>query len=357
MKISRLMIVAMCFRIALLILERGLGMGFDYHVDSIYYIDYIDQLRDKELDVIFLDFNLINHLYPVICYIIYIIFGEIINLSIIMIGFNLLISLFTIFLIERLYIDQDSNKKIIWPAMFLGVSPYFAHLAIHPLKDVFTIFLGVGLLYTLIYNRWLLLALVAVCLILTRFNFGILVVIFLFFWRILNLTNYVFLRNNQNLILLLVIIFFYIINHDLLLERLFVEFDGRDFYPNGFALIPDFLWLRFFLGWALNLLIPFPFLPSNLAEMGYFFHWLLFIGILSCLILKKFLYREKFKIANYGLLICIFFFFGFILTTTPMAGPLVRYRLFAEVLLLIVMTLDLSFVKKIKNDNINQNTI
>lgn len=339
MKIFWLILFSFLARILLLIIERSMGIGWDYHADSNYYVSYILQIENNDFFSSIKNINfLLNNLYPITCYFLYIITGKIVNLPDLMIGFNICISLFTIKIITKLYeTNKGSVRKLIWPGVFFAFSPYLVHLTIHPLKDIFTIFLGIVFLYTLLRNYWYFVFLAGLGLILSRFNFGILIVIMLLTWRLLNIINCNGLYKSQTFILLILIFLFYIINETTISDRLDVVYDGREFYENGFALIPEIPWVRYFFGGILNFIVPFPFIPLSLVELGYFGHWVYFIIISIILILRNYLYESQFSHENLGLLICIFFFFGFVMVTTPSAGPFVRYRLFPELLFLIVI--------------------
>ncbi len=339
MNIFWLILSSFFVRVLLLIIERSIGIGWDYHPDSNYYITYIAQLESKDFFDLLKNINfLVNNLYPITCYVLHIITGKIFNLPDLMIGFNIGISLFTIQIISKLYHDiKDPPRKFFWPGIFFAFSPYIAHLTIHPLKDIFTIFLCIAFLYTLLYKYWIFVFISGLGLILSRFNFGALIVIMLVAWRLLNIINCKGVYKSQVFILLMSMIFFYLINETALSERMDVLYDGRDFYQNGFALIPEIAWVRYFFGGFLNFIVPFPFIPMTIVELGYFCHWLFFIIISYILILKNYLYKSPFNIENLGLLCCTFFFFGFVLVTTPSAGPFVRYKLFPEILFLIAI--------------------
>lgn len=126
---------------------------------------------------------------------------------------------------------------------------------------------------------------------------------------------------------------FYAATATMLEERLMVEFEGRSFYPDGLALVPQAPAIRFFFGWALNILVPYPFIPSNAAEMGYFGHLAMYYGLVFFSLRARSVYDSR----RYGLLLLFLFTEAFILTSTPGAGPLVRYRLASELMVLVAM--------------------
>ena len=130
----------------------------------------------------------------------------------------------------------------------------------------------------------------------------------------------------------------FVVANEQLTQRLDVEFEGRDFYPRGLALVPESLPARYFAGWLFNFLVPFPFIPSRAADGGYFAHLLIFHALWFVSWRRMRASGRRLGAPGFGLLLCALFFFAFVLTTTPGAGPLVRYRLFAELLFLIALS-------------------
>lgn len=333
-KVSRKLIVqalglTILVRLALLVVQRNIGINWDFHPDALYYIQHIANIRTNGFDALLSDRGLENAFFIIIGYITTtLVFGAIED-STTLIILNIVVACLTTHKILTIT-SSTSARRLPTPVIFFILSPYLAHISIHPLKDTLTIYLTLSLLSQVIERRIGFAIVVAAFLILTRSYLGVLTSITLSVWWFLRNKN---TTKSKTLVIycLYSAIFFFAVRQQLI-DRIEVEFDGRDFYSNGFLLVPSNPELRFFLGWLFNFLVPFPYLPRSTGEAGYFLHWVLFTYITMTSIRKV---SKEISNQAFGLLIASLFLFSFILVTTPSAGPLVRYRLSSEILLLI----------------------
>lgn len=316
-------------RLALLVIQRSIGINWDFHPDALYYTQHIANIRTNGLDALLSDRGLENAFFIIIGYIATTLVFGVIDDSTTLIILNIIVACLTTHKILTITSSTNIGRLPI-PVIFFILSPYLAHISIHPLKDTLTIYLTVSLLSQVIERRIGFAILAAALLILTRSYLGALTSITLSIWWILRNKN---TTKSKTLVVfcLYSVLFFFAVKQQLV-DRIEVEFDGRDFYSNGFLLVPSNPELRFFLGWLFNFLVPFPYLPRSAGEAGYFLHWLLFTLLTLAGIRKIF---KEISNQAFGLLIASLFLFSFILVTTPSAGPLVRYRLSSEILLLI----------------------
>lgn len=332
MSCSKLIIIAFVLRLFLLAVQRAFGMEWDFHVDAAFYVDRIFAMVDGGVAEGLLIAGFENFLYILIGYLIYTLSFGLIEPQYLLISLNVASTLVTIRLICAIHEVKD-GVQVPLAAVFVALSPYFMHLSVHPLKDSLVLCLSVALLLVVIRGYWFLAALIGLTLISARFHLGVITVVTLFGWRLFVSIN--FGRFRQILAMLFAMSIMYVVFNEQLSERLLTEFEGRDFYPDGLSLVPESLPIRFFGGWLLNFLVPFPFFPTRAADAGYFLHLLIFFMLMIFAWWRLKSGGNKIDLNNFGLMLSSLFFFAFVLTTTPGAGPLVRYRLFAEVLLLV----------------------
>lgn len=332
MRCSRIILFALVLRLVLLVVQRAFGMEWDFHVDATFYVDRIFAMVDGGFKEGLLITGLENFLYILVGYLIYTLSFGLIEPQSLLISLNVASATLTVWLICALF-EARASVRVPLAAVFVALSPYLMHLSVHPLKDSFVLCLSVALLLGLVRGYWFTAALTGVVLISARFHLGVITVVTLFGWRLLVSMGWGKLRQTSVMLSAMLVIFF--VFNEQLGERLMTEFEGRDFYPSGLSLVPESLPIRFFGGWFLNFLVPFPFIPARAADAGYFLHMIIFFTLLIVAWKRLNRHGKRIDLNNFGLMLAAFFFFAFVLTTTPGAGPLVRYRLFAEILLLV----------------------
>lgn len=318
-------------RIGLLAFQRSIGIDWDFHPDALYYTQHIQNIRTDGFTGLLNDKGLENAFFIVLGYMVALATFNAFDDPTTLIIANIIIACLTAQKLVNIT-NSDGENKLTIPVLFFALSPYLAHLSIHPLKDTLTIYLSVSLLLHVINRNLGRFVLFSVLLILTRSYLGVLTSAVLVIWWLLRNTNASKLK--QIIALGTFFVLFYIFFKQQLTERISIEFDGRDFYANGFYLVPNTPEIRYFLGWMFNFLVPFPFAPKSAGEAGYFLHWLL-VTIIVGACLKK----SNLKLSNqaFGLVLASLFLISFILTTTPSAGPLVRYRLSSEIFLIVAL--------------------
>ncbi len=331
MKIYSLLFLALFFRLGALFVQRIVGMNWDFHVDANYYIESIYFINNSGVFDYAFGMGGENALYAIWGWVLWVSTLKLFEPHVGLIAGNILLSLITILLIAK--IDGGGLRSKASPAaIFVALSPYLMHLSIHPLKDTIVLFQSMLLLLWLTKKRYFSSAIAATLLILTRFHLGIISVGLLVLWSYLKGNNT--RRLGYNTIIFALMLVVYILAHDVLSERSVVEFEGRDFFLSGFALVPDNLIVRYFFGWFFNFFIPYPFFSLKISEFFYFTHIIFYYYLLIWSVIKL---KKNLSDHAYGLIVISGLMFSFILTTTPGAGPLVRYRLFVELLLLIAI--------------------
>jgi hypothetical protein len=334
MRLPALLFVAAALRLAMLFLQRSIGMEWDFHIDATYYVDGIFSMKEVGIQQTLNETGYENFFYTLVGYLMYSATFGYIESQNLLISLNLLLSIASVAVIYLLYATPDSDRVPLL-AIFFACSPYLAHLSVHPLKDSVVLFCSLTLMLSLSRDRWLLAMLFAIVLVLTRYHLGILTVMLLVGWRFAVSLNLA--RASQALAILIIMGAMFFGFNEQLSERLDIQFEGREFYPEAFALVPDGISARFFLGGFFNFLVPFPFIPARFADIGYFAHWAFFLFVAWMTWRQASVTDDGRDIGMTWLMMSALFLFSFVLTTTPGAGPLVRYRLFAELLFLIAL--------------------
>ena len=328
MRGARFMFLALVVRALLLVIERAAGIRVDFHPDAVYYLNQIAALETNPSLASLVGGGLENILYSLVGYALRLMTFHLIPAEYLLIAFNQVCVLFTVGVIAKMSRSQNLGARPL--LIFLAASPYLAHLSIHPLKDMFVLLLTMLTFYYAAEGQRGRLAISGCLLILSRFYLGVAICVLTLVWTHLRRRRWGWPRSIAAWLCLAVC--FYFLFSAALTGRQEVVFEGRTFYPNGFALVPDATPVRFFLGWVLNFLVPYPFLPNGLAEVGYFLHLVLF---LSLLVVSLAGHRLPLRPEGRHLALMALFLFSFVLAATPGAGPLVRYRIAPEVLLLI----------------------
>lgn len=332
---KKLAIQAICatllVRLTLLAVQRAAGINWDFHPDALYYINHIDSLRTNGLDTLLSERGIENAFFIIAGYCTSLLFLNTLSDTTTLITLNIILSCLTALKIIEIT-HTCSQRTFSAPLVFFIASPYLAHISIHPLKDSLTIYLTVSLLALLITKKTVKASMTSALLIMTRSYLGALTSIVLALW--VTTTKITKSKKSLTAIYLIFALAFYLVTRTQLTERISVEFDGRDFYANGFALVPSNPEARFFLGWLFNFAVPFPYIPKSIGEAGYFLHWI-FFSTLAAIGITKYLRNSTPQV--FGLILSSLLLLSFILTTTPSAGPLVRYRLSTELLFLIAL--------------------
>ena len=335
MNVRQLILLAFVVRLLMLGAQRIMGMDWDFHIDATYYKNNILMLDNEGLLNHLLSIGIENSFFSVLGWVLWIVTAKLLEPESILIIANILFSLYTIRIICKLC-NASWKDPAPLSALFVGFSPYLVHLSIHPLKDTFFILLGALLIFLIIKRQFYYSLLFSIIIILTRFHLGIVTVFLLYSWGyfIVKISNKFWV----NALAIFYLIGTYFVFEATLSERISVEFDGRDFFPSGLALVPESAVLRYFFGWFFNFLVPYPFFSFKVGEFFYFTH-LLFFYIALLISAWRFKINKFYKSPfSYGLILVSLLLFSFVLTTTPGAGPLVRYRLFAELFLLLALS-------------------
>lgn len=178
-----LFLVDFFLRILVLILQRGIGIEWDFHIDATFYVDRIMEMRSIGWMDSILNGGFENFLYTLVGYILYeVCFGYILPQSMLIV-FNILISTLTIKIIIDLTDNSGFDKKQ-YAAIFYAASPYFCHLSVHPLKDVFVIYLSILFLRSVVRGSWVYVIMSALTLITARFYLGVFTVVVIMGWRL-----------------------------------------------------------------------------------------------------------------------------------------------------------------------------
>lgn len=327
--------LTLAVRLALLATQRMLGIEWNFHPDATYYVARIANLSAFGVSSLYIEGDFENILFVVLGYILSLMVFRQIDDATLLIFLNLALATLTTVKLVGIC-SKPTQQRLPIPVLFYAISPYLAHISIHPLKDVLAVYLTTCLLASLLKNRLIGAVIFGALLIFTRYYLGIITMFALSLWWVGSLYK---LRERTFLIgTIVAVVVIYIAVYDQLATRLAVEFEGRNFYPNGLALVPDSVTVRFLFGWFFNFLVPFPFVPSSTAEVGYFFHWLLLTYLIAAFGYKRL--KRGIPSDRIGLLLAALFLLSFVLTTTPGTGPLVRYRLASELLLLIAIFTD-----------------
>ncbi len=338
MTLQQLIVMSIVLRIAALNLQRYMGISWNFHPDASYYVDQVTAILQSGISSSFRELGYENLAYPLIGYIFQALTASLLPLPELLIIINIACAAATIRVVGKI-ISGVNSKKAPLSAYFLAFSPYAIHISIHPLKDGLAILLSASLLYCIVRRSWALATMLILLLIATRFYLGIATAATLVAWSVASRRGW---KSGPLLLATIAAMgVFYLITRDFLAERVTVQFDGRDFFPEGMALVPENALLRFFAGWFFNFLIPYPFIPSNLPEFGYLLHQAVFWGIFLALVAANLqsgtCFRGSAQAA--GVALSALFLLSFVVVTTASAGPLVRYRLFPELLLLISLEL------------------
>jgi hypothetical protein len=334
MRLPALLLVAAVLRLAMLFLQRSIGMEWDFHIDATYYVDGIFSMNEVGVLQTLNDTGYENFFYTLVGYLMYSATFGYVESQNLLITLNLLLSVASVAIIYLFYATPDSDSVPLL-AVFFACSPYLVHLSVHPLKDSVVLFSSLTLMFSLSKDRWLLAMLFAVVLVLTRYHLGILTVMLLVGWRFAIALNLGRMSQVLSIFAIMVAMFFGF--NEQLSERLDIQFEGREFFPEAFALVPDTIFARFFMGGFFNFLVPFPFIPARFADIGYFVHWAFFLFVAWMIWRQASVTDGGRNIGAAWLMMSALFLFSFVLTTTPGAGPLVRYRLFAELLFLFAL--------------------
>lgn len=328
----RLVALVLLVRIAMLAVQRAIGIEWDFHPDAAFYVANIEALRDSGFDALLIDGNFENILYVIVGYAATTLTFQVLDDSTVLIALNIIVSMLTASRLFALtWVRGRSGYSV--PVLFFLFSPYLAHVSIHPLKDSLFIYLVLSVFYYIQQRKFAWVAVFSGLVVLSRFYLGVVTVGIMVYWHFGSSMRW--RKRTWFASGVIVTLAFYLLSRDLLGERLEVEFEGRSFYPDGLALVPAIVEARLFLGGVLNFLVPFPFIPFSAADAGYFFHWLFFV-ILAFMGFRR-MGKKGIADKNFGLVVGAFFLFSFILTATPGAGPLVRYRLATELILLIAL--------------------
>lgn len=333
--------IALIVHLCVLLIERALGIGLFFHIDSSYYVFQAQTLIDSGFSLSLVITHLINNgSYVVLCAFLIKATG---NLEAIVLVNLLIGSLVPVSMMRfvRTFLGDDRNHALLAVGLVTALLPYLSHLSVHILKDV--LFIELTLEFFIAYKRRRILLLLLLFFLsfsvrnyLTLFNAS-LVAIFMFDKKIR-------LYNIFSAIVFYSIMVACLSLSGLLgifLERSEIYFEGRSFFYGLPPLRPTGSVEFYFQGLLAPLkgiLLPNVLFAQSFSELMYIAHvtlmQVLFVLFMVGVLRKKFAlkYSEK------RVLFLCFTGFWFIEMTTPGYGPLVRYREF-YVLILIAMIL------------------
>lgn len=316
-----------------------------FHDDSYYYLNQIISIKNYGLGNFLKDFNIAVGLNSSFFIILNYLASNLIDPKI----FTIFLNIITSILVIKIY----SKKKYYLLTSYLLFSPYIYHLRFQFLKDILFINSFLLLYYLVlkaqkkinlnkkdyiknIYNNIIKIHLSTYLFILLRPTLSI---FFIFSF----LTSLISPNNKIKIILSVVyIIAIYLIFKDFFYSRMDYELDlaGREIFVNGYNIVSNDPFIRYFFAIPIIYLIPYPFYPENLNELLYLTHYYFFIFLFFIFVFQIIKLSKKqiiFNIQNSISIFCmIFITAGVTLATTSYTGPLLRYRLITEILTLII---------------------
>ncbi len=329
----RIFTLAILFRVLLLALERSLGIGAFFHVDSQYYLDHADILWSSGFDGETLWHYLTTNGYVLIVALFQAlgapIWGSILlNLVLSAAGLTLL------FRVASRVLPECNTRAATASLLVIALLPYQAHLSIHILKDTVFIFFSIVLLWGFLSRRPVYTVAAALALLSIRSHLAVI--------EFLILAATVLLRNrfSWKRIFLLYMFGLGILAisglDDRLVARGSVEFDGRSFFNSLPALrvssLPDLVWMGI-IAPLKSVLLPNILFARNFSELMYASEVTLTQGVLIFFLVKaRICFACMTSPGGSMYLIMAIGGFWFVEITTPSYGPLVRYREFFWIL-------------------------
>lgn len=319
--------LGLLFRILLLVVERIVGIGTFFHVDSQYYFDQAQALWLGGYDL-----QELWHLATTNGYVILV--SLFFPLDIPTAGpivLNLLLSVTGLVLLYRIalrLIPQCNLRAAFWAVLTLAVLPYHAHLSIHLLKDTTFIFLSILLLWSWLGHRVVLVVLTALALFSVRSQLAMMELLVLMAASILRV------RFSWTKLTLFYVAGFAVLafTHvsEILIQRGSVQFEGRAFFPSLPVLRAENL---FDLAWmgliapVKSIVLPNLLFARNFSEIMYALDVTVSHAVLIYLLLRP---AQSLRcVTSPGLSLLLTTALGgfwFVEMTTPSYGPLVRYR-------------------------------
>ncbi|MGI2030130.1 phospholipid carrier-dependent glycosyltransferase [Endozoicomonas acroporae] len=334
-----LILLSVFVKVIVLMLQRLIDIGLFFHTDSYYYFNnakYIIQ-KDFSFDLVS-QFASHDGFYVVVTAFLYHIFESLYPI----VGLNIILSSIIPFIIAQILIEIDQSvdrKSSLIAAFIVSVQPYYIHISIHILKDVFFIFFTLSSILFLVRRDFILFLLFFFMSFMTRsYLSGFNLILFLS----LGFASSSKLKINFISIILIYLIFVVLIDLagvlDIFISRGDVYFEGRDFFSSlPVFRVADFVDMFLFglLSPLKSLLLPNIIFARSFSELMYGIDIFILQTIWLTILIKKKLVGG-FTSGEFNLFLFSFGGFWFIEMTTPGYGPLVRYR---EVYVLVLLYL------------------